>query len=103
MFKTENRNWGFYNFVKASFVLYPKNDKFAILCRIIVKKNNDENTVAENQRKKEISRLEEFNRFEKLLTNEKFSDITVIAHGKTCTSVFYHPAVVLWTLCLKIV
>lgn len=81
-----NDCWGHEEFIKESFVMDQKNNllknnKLKILCKIVIEKNSK---VVENKMKSiEVScRLKEMDKFEKLLTNNQFSDITIKAQEK---------------------
>lgn len=71
---------GFPNFVEKTLIKDPNNKIFmnnqlTILCEIFT-----ENTININQ--KSYSRLEEFDKFEKLLSNDDFSDAIIAFNGK---------------------
>lgn len=77
-----NKSLGFPTYVKKSFIFDSKNniinnDKVTVLCEIILTKNSVRKKFNELTR-----RLEEFDKFEKLMINNEFSDITVKAEGK---------------------
>lgn len=87
VFDTKNTSWGNSHFYPEKFIMDSKkkilkDNKCSILCKIIVK---DEIKLEEVKMpcSNNICRFKEFDSFEKLLTNEEFSDITIVAEGKS--------------------
>lgn len=79
--------FGFSKFIKKSFIFDPKNsilnnNELKILCEIILKGSFVQDT-KEKQFDENSHRLDGFDRFEKLLTNNEFSDLTIKAEEKT--------------------
>lgn len=79
------RSTGVSMFVEESFITDPmnkilKNNKLDILCTISTKENINQSRALESV--KNLYRLKEFDRFEKLLKNKDFSDVTISAGGK---------------------
>lgn len=88
MFSEMDDNQGESKFAQERFIRNVdnnilKDNKFTILCEIYV----GEDTTVENHRKFERRRnsyrLREFDRFEKVLKKEEFSDVTIRAEGKS--------------------
>lgn len=77
---------GFEKFIEESYIMDPlnnvlRNNKLTILCNVILIDNDIENET-EAQNKKNSSRLSDLDSFEKLLTNNNFSDVTIVANKK---------------------
>lgn len=86
-FEDYTSGWGTSEFTKASFIRDPKNkilkeNKFTIICKVTVEKNIVL-TAAEEKKKENACRLEEFESFGKLLVTKSFSDITITADEKS--------------------
>lgn len=82
---------GYDKFVEESFILDPKNNvlknnKFKIQCKIRIKKSSEEDKEEEEEVETHsainASLLKKVDRFELLLKNKEFSDVTIIAHDK---------------------
>lgn len=81
------QGWGYAQYVKLNFIMDPKNNilknnKLTIVCKIMTKDNIEKNE-AEILNKINSLRLKHLDKFEELLTSEKYSDVTVSAEGKS--------------------
>lgn len=87
-FDTESPSKGFLEFVQQSFIKDPKNKilrngKLTISCKVVVEEDATYKTESEIQIERSLSRLKEFDKFEKLLSDKEYSDVIIIAEGKS--------------------
>lgn len=79
-------SWGSLKWIQQSFILDLENkifkdDKLTILCYIVVEEKTLMSEI-EVQDQKNSWRLKEFDKFEELLNDKDFSDVTITAQGK---------------------
>lgn len=81
--------WGFERFFSESFIRDKnknvlKDNKLTVLCTIIVKEaTNKENKEDIHSTKKNATKLKILDDYEKVFSNEEFSDVTITAEGKS--------------------
>lgn len=78
---------GYNKFVERRFIMDPKNNiiqnnKFRILCKIRIKELS-ENKELVSQSAENVLKYKDIDRFELLLKNNEYSDVTIVAEGKS--------------------
>lgn len=83
--ENSEENWGFSKFIEESYVMDPNNElvrynKLTICCIITIENNKKESEVERKEKvdlAKKLNRLKFLDDFEKVMTNEEFSDVKI--------------------------